>query len=75
MPNNLFKESKMKILNQKFINFVSIFVFLFLTTSVFVYAQTGFRGNADKATIWPRVIDDILYNPGMGFTTASSFDG
>jgi hypothetical protein len=35
----------------------------------------GFRGSADRNTVWPRVIDDVLHNPGMGFTTANAFDG
>lgn len=35
----------------------------------------GFQGQADRNTVWPKGIDDVLYNPGMGFTTANSFDG
>ena len=38
-------------------------------------AQSGFRGSPGKHTIRPEVIDDVLYNPGMGMTTANSFDG
>ena len=37
--------------------------------------QSGFRGNPGKITVRPKVIDDVLYNPGMGITTANSFDG
>ena len=29
----------------------------------------------DRHTYFPKTIDDVLYNPGMGFTTAGSFDG
>jgi hypothetical protein len=35
----------------------------------------GARGEANRVTVRPREIDDILYNPGMGFTTSNSFDG
>ena len=35
----------------------------------------GFRGNPDRNTVWPKAMDDVLYNPGMGFTTANSYDG
>ena len=38
-------------------------------------AQTGFRGNPGKYTVCPKVIEDVLYNPGKGITTANSFDG
>lgn len=37
--------------------------------------QPGFRGTADRNTVYPRVIDDVLYNPGMGWTTMRAFDG
>jgi hypothetical protein len=33
------------------------------------------RSEADRVTVRPREIDDVLYNPGMGFTTSNSFDG
>ncbi len=35
----------------------------------------GFAGEVGRATVRPREIDDVLYNPGMGFTTMSNFDG
>ena len=37
--------------------------------------QRGFQGQAGRNTVWPKVIDDVLYNPGMGFTTMRAFDG
>jgi hypothetical protein len=39
------------------------------------FAQSGFRGNPGKNTVRPARIDDVLYNPGKGITTANSFDG
>ncbi|TVR68138.1 MAG: DUF4832 domain-containing protein, partial [Marinilabiliales bacterium] len=38
-------------------------------------AQTGFEGSPGRNTIRPKTIDDVLYNPGMGFTTMNNFDG
>jgi len=40
-----------------------------------VMAQSGFRGKPGKNTVRPERIDDVLYNPGKGITTANSFDG
>lgn len=39
------------------------------------FAQSGFRGKPGKHTVRPGRIDDVLYNPGKGITTANSFDG
>jgi len=36
---------------------------------------TGFSGEVNRVTVRPREIDDVLYNPGIGFTTMGSFDG
>lgn len=55
-------------------NFIHIFLLL-LVIQVTVQAQSGFRGNPGKITVRPKVIGDVLYNPGMGMTTANSFDG
>jgi hypothetical protein len=35
----------------------------------------GFAGETNRATVRPREIDDVLYNPGIGFTTMGNFDG
>ncbi len=35
----------------------------------------GFAGEANRVTVRPREIDDVLPNPGIGFTTMSCFDG
>ncbi|MCJ7751310.1 MAG: beta-galactosidase, partial [Armatimonadetes bacterium] len=35
----------------------------------------GFAGEVNRVTVWPREIDDVLYNPGIGFTTMGNFDG
>jgi len=35
----------------------------------------GFAGETNRITVRPQEIDDVLYNPGMGFTTMGSFDG
>ncbi len=40
-----------------------------------ILAQSGFRGAPGKQTVRPERIDDVLYNPGKGITTANSFDG
>ncbi len=48
---------------------------LLIVFSVHVLAQTGFHGNPGKNTVRPERIDDVLYNPGKGITTANSFDG
>ena len=44
---------------------------LFLLTGIngISLSQTGFRGNPSKHTVRPEVIDDVLYNPGIGITT------
>ena len=54
--------------------FTIIFFFFAFMSSVCM-SQSGFRGNPGKQTVRPGVIDDVLYNPGMGITTANSFDG
>lgn len=54
------------------------FIFIFFIGFIFlgmVLAQTGFRGSPGRHTVRPAGIDDVLYNPGMGITTANSFDG
>jgi len=39
-------------------------------------ARTGsFAGEASRVTVCPREIDDVLCNPGIGFTTFGNFDG
>ncbi len=38
-------------------------------------AQSGTADDPLRVTIAPTEIDDVLYNPGMGFTTSNSFDG
>ncbi|MCJ7750238.1 MAG: DUF4832 domain-containing protein [Armatimonadetes bacterium] len=35
----------------------------------------GFAGEVNRVTVRPREIDDVLYNPGIGFTTMGNFDG
>ena len=34
-----------------------------------------FQEKSNRRTVRPKVIDDVLYNPGMGFTTSNCFDG
>ncbi|MFC2076550.1 DUF4832 domain-containing protein [candidate division KSB1 bacterium] len=51
-----------------------VLVSLFTVVAV-VLAVTGFQGNPDRNTVWPAAIDDVLYNPGIGFTTMGRFDG
>ena len=65
----------MKVFNHRAIKFIFILILFFIITSGLIFAQTGFRGNADRETVWPNIIDDVLHNPGVGFTTAGSFDG
>ncbi len=48
---------------------------LLLLLSTEAGAQTGFEGSPGRNTVRPKTIDDVLYNPGMGFTTMNSFDG
>ncbi len=36
---------------------------------------TASADDAARVTVRPREIDDVLHNPGMGFTTSNSFDG
>ena len=50
-------------------------VVLSLLVMAAALAVTGFQGNPDRNTVWPAEIDDVLYNPGMGFTTMRAFDG
>jgi hypothetical protein len=50
-------------------------VFLLVAFTHASYAQSGFRGKPGKHTVRPERIDDVLYNPGKGITTANSFDG
>jgi hypothetical protein len=52
-----------------------IFIFLPVIYNGTLLAQSGFRGDPGKHTVRPAVIDDVLDNPGMGITTANSFDG
>lgn len=54
---------------------IKIFITLMIALPEFVLAQTGFRGNPGRHTVRPEVIQDVLYNPGKGITTANSFDG
>lgn len=54
---------------------IRLLIFLLIIFNVNVMAQSGFRGNPGKHTIRPGIIDDVLDNPGMGITTANSFDG
>ena len=37
--------------------------------------RTGFAGEPNRATVWPKEIGDVLYNPGMGFMTQRNLDG
>jgi len=50
-------------------------LFFGVLVAAFTLAASGFQGNQDRNTVCPREIDDVLYNPGMGFTTANAFDG
>jgi hypothetical protein len=59
---------------KKFLKFV-IFLSLISLVGLVLSAQRGFQGNPDRATVWPKAIDDVLYNPGMGFTTMGAFNG
>jgi len=38
-------------------------------------ARAGAGSEANRVTVRPREIDDVLYNPGMGFATSDCFDG
>ncbi len=58
-------------MNQKIFTAV-ILLIVFVHAS---FAQSGFRGTPGKHTVRPERIDDVLYNPGKGITTANSFDG
>jgi ribosomal protein S18 acetylase RimI-like enzyme len=53
---------------------IIFFIFLIFVFSV-GKSQSGFRGNPGKHTVRPAIIDDVLYNPGKGITTANSYDG
>ena len=53
----------------------SLLILLLIFFSGPLAAQTGFRGDPGRNTVRPGIIDDVLYNPGMGFTTMSAFDG
>ncbi|MFC2076554.1 DUF4832 domain-containing protein [candidate division KSB1 bacterium] len=52
-----------------------ILILTLLVAGAAVLAVTGFQGNQDRSTVWPAAIDDVLYNPGMGFVTANAYDG
>jgi hypothetical protein len=53
-----------------------IFIILLLVSTYgSLYAQTGFHGSPGRHTVRPADIDDVLYNPGMGFTTMNAFNG
>ena len=54
---------------------IKIIIFLLIFFNWNANAQTGFRGNPGKHTVRPEVIEDVLYNPGKGITTANSFEG
>ena len=54
---------------------IRIIIFLLIVIIWNTQAQTGFRGNPGWHTVRPEVIEDVLYNPGKGITTANSFDG
>lgn len=54
---------------------ITIFIPVLLVINGITLAQTGFRGDPGKYTIRPEIIDEVLYNPGKGITTANSFDG
>ncbi len=55
--------------------YIRIIIFLLIVFNSNAQAQTGFRGNPGRNTVRPEVIDDVLYNPGKGITTANSFEG
>ena len=38
-------------------------------------ARAAAASEAERVTVRPREIDDVLYNPGMGFTTSNCFNG
>lgn len=52
-----------------------VFLLLWSVIQIDLSAQSGFKGNPGWNTVRPGLIDDVLYNPGMGITTANSFDG
>lgn len=51
------------------------FILLFAFSYGSLSAQTGFLGSPGRHTVRPAIIDDVLYNPGMGFTTMNAFNG
>jgi hypothetical protein len=66
--------------NSNYLNFFSmrikiIIIPLLIFFNGITLAQTGYRGDPGRHTVRPKIIEDVLYNPGMGITTANSFDG